>query len=69
MATMGNRRLSLTPKFQFTSVESQPKTDTQGVVMLSGDVILCAPVSAISITPIMPEGFITDSQLMPPRFE
>lgn len=68
MATLGNRKLK-SFSLERRSLQKQPKLESQGVMMISVDVIFYAPESAISIAPIMPEGFITDTQLMPPRFE
>ena len=65
MAAMGNGKLkSLTPKAK--SVKIKP-VEPVGLFAVTSDAILCMPANAISIAPIMPEGFITDSQLMPPR--
>jgi hypothetical protein len=68
MATLGNRKLK-SFSLERRSLHKQPKIESQGVIVVSADVIFYAPESAISIVPIMPEGFITDTQLMPPRFE
>lgn len=68
MATLGNRKLKGIT-LQHRTVRNKPKIESEGIVLISTDVIFYMPESAVSVAPIMPEGFITDTQLMPPRFE
>ena len=68
MATMGTRKLNnSSPLIGNLGIEARPRAGTMTGQFTAAIVegALCAPVSLVSDSPIMPEGFLTYTDLMP----